>query len=130
MLTRTYNLIAGSVFQLLNSFIKYFAVCLFLLTTASSSVAQKVSAGKPIVGDTCPGFILKEVHYYTSKSASLNTFRGKPLILDFFSVGCVSCFKSFPHVNELYEEYKDRMQYMLVGLDDKYIRSSFENGHQ
>lgn len=66
-----------------------------------------------------PDFELANVHYFSEKVVSNNSAKGKWLILDFWSKGCVSCVQSFPKLNALQSEFKDHVQFMLVGSNDK-----------
>ena len=83
------------------------------------SMGQEEAARSPIaVGEPCPIFSLQEVHYYPMQSASLKDFSDKWLILDFWTQGCVLCVESFPKVNALQAEFKNDIQFLLVGKDD------------
>ena len=69
----------------------------------------------PEIGKACPDFALTNIQYYNKDKVTLSDFRGKHLILDFFSQGCTSCFASFPKVNLLQKEFQDRVDIILVG---------------
>jgi thiol-disulfide isomerase/thioredoxin len=84
----------------------------------------------PEIGKPCPDFLLKNIQYYSKSQASLKDFKEKFLILDFFATGCASCFASLSHINQLQKDFKHQVQYILVGYDDKYIRSYFEKFRQ
>lgn len=73
----------------------------------------------PEIGKPCPDFFLSDVQHYAKKETSLNDFKGKLLVIDFWSKGCVSCVQSFPKVNELQQEFKDDVQFLLVAINDK-----------
>lgn len=47
----------------------------------------------------------------------LERFQGKPIILEFFSSGCVVCFNEMPRINELSRKFEDRVTFVLVGDD-------------
>jgi thiol-disulfide isomerase/thioredoxin len=66
-----------------------------------------------------PNFTLKDLKYSSARQASLKDFNGKWLILDFWSRNCGSCVESFPHIYELQKEFKDKIQFILIGLEDK-----------
>jgi len=89
---------------------------------------------QPEVGKLMPSFSLNYITQYKSKTASLNDFKGKWLFLDFWFTGCRSCIKSFPKVNEYYKAYKDKLTWMMVGLNDqkynKGIEKLYENFRQ
>ena len=51
--------------------------------------------------------------------------KGKKMILDFFSSYCVVCFRMIPEINTLQEKYKKEIKVILVGKDDRTIRSVY-----
>lgn len=88
-------------------------VILAFLFIASTTFAQCNSPEK------LPVFTLKNVEYYISKTFSSSDAKGKWLVLDFWTQGCVSCVKSFPKINELQQEFKNDVQFLLIGQNDK-----------
>jgi uncharacterized protein (TIGR03435 family) len=72
----------------------------------------------PEIGKPCPDFVLRNIKYYSKKQATLKDFRGKWLLLDFWNKGCSSCVESFPRVNEVQKTLGDRVQVMMIGLQD------------
>jgi thiol-disulfide isomerase/thioredoxin len=81
----------------------------------------------PKIGDTIPSFKLNDLHYFAKKKARSADFKGKPMILDFFGLGCESCFRSFPEVNALKKEFEGRIQFILVGKTAPGIQKQYEN---
>lgn len=82
--------------------------------------AQEIESknGKPLEGKPIPEFILNDVHYYNKKTIRSDDFKGKWLVLDFWTRTCTSCIKSFPKINTLQKHFKDKVQFILVGLKD------------
>lgn len=80
----------------------------------------------PEIGKPCPDFVLEDLQYYHDDAVALNDLKGKPVILDFFATGCASCFASFPKINRLQQDFRDELQFILVGKDDRYIRKTYE----
>lgn len=74
--------------------------------------------GEPIVGKPCPAFYFDKVDFYPKKSVSLADFKGKWLVMDFWSRDCSSCLGDFPSVKRAQEELKDSVQYLMVTYDD------------
>jgi thiol-disulfide isomerase/thioredoxin len=72
----------------------------------------------PEIGKPCPDFVLRNIKYYSKKQATLKDFRGKWLLLDFWNNGCSSCIASFPHVNEIQKTLGDRIQVIMVAIQD------------
>ena len=82
----------------------------------------------PEIGKPCTDFILKNVDYYNKKEVTFADFKGKWLVLDFWSKTCISCIQSFPEVNAMQKEFGDRVQFMLVGIQDpkRQIKTMYE----
>ena len=47
-------------------------------------------------------------HWFNSAPLKLSDLRGKVVLVDFWTYGCVNCVNTLPHVTELYAKYKDR----------------------
>jgi len=69
----------------------------------------------PRVGEPCPDFTLNNIAYYPKKQASLHDFRGKWLVLDFWTEHCGGCIVSFPKVSAMQEQFGEKVQFMMVG---------------
>lgn len=51
---------------------------------------------------------------------SLSDFRGKPVVLNFWSSNCPPCMQEMPLFQEYWEIYGDEVQFMIVNLTDGY----------
>ncbi len=80
----------------------------------------------PQVGKQIPYFELKNIQYFPKKSISSDNLSKNGIILDFFSMGCSSCFASFAKTNKLYQQFKDQVDIILVGREHKKIRETYE----
>lgn len=47
-------------------------------------------------------------HWFNSEPLTLAKLRGKVVLVDFWTYGCVNCVNTLPHVTALYEKYKDK----------------------
>lgn len=72
----------------------------------------------PEAGKPCPDFLLKNVAYYQKNEVTGKDFKGKWLVLDFWNKYCSSCVESFPKMNAMQKKFGDRVQIMLVGIQD------------
>jgi thiol-disulfide isomerase/thioredoxin len=46
--------------------------------------------------------------WFNSRPLNIADLRGKVVLVDFWTYGCVNCVNTLPHVTELYAKYKDR----------------------
>jgi thiol-disulfide isomerase/thioredoxin len=54
-------------------------------------------------------------NWFNSAPLSISGLRGKVVLVDFWTYGCVNCVNTLPHVTELYAKYKDR-GLVVVGI--------------
>lgn len=94
-------------------------VCLMIIGLSilktSSLCAQYKVVDYPVIGQPSPDFTLFNVHNFISKKVNLTDFRGKWLVLDFWTKTCSICISSFPKVNKMRQEFKDQIEFILVG---------------
>lgn len=91
-----------------------------LLSILSNSIAQQNGTRKyALVGDTIADHTLTDIVNFDSKTAKLSDYRGKWLILDFWGPGCTACFESFPKMDTLAKQFKDKVQIFAVGINSQ-----------
>ncbi|WP_313154637.1 TlpA family protein disulfide reductase [Sphingobacterium multivorum] len=61
-------------------------------------------------------FMIFENGKYTNQT--LEKYRGKPLILDFWATWCTSCMPNFPKLDRFKELYGDKINFLLVNSYD------------
>lgn len=98
----------------------------YLIGFSMLAFSQGYNAKQPEIGERLPEFELKNIQQFNRKAISNETQLGRHYILDFFSSGCTSCVKAFPKTNNLYALFKDKLDIILVGKEDKYIRTMYE----
>jgi len=47
-------------------------------------------------------------NWFNSAPLSMASLRGKVVLVDFWTYGCVNCVNTLPHVTQLYAKYRDR----------------------
>ncbi|RXT39446.1 thioredoxin family protein [Bradyrhizobium betae] len=47
-------------------------------------------------------------NWFNSKPLNIADLRGKVVLVDFWTYGCVNCVNTLPHVTELYAKYRDK----------------------
>lgn len=65
------------------------------------------------IGDKVPDIEFTVLNY-PAKKVSLSNFAGKLVILDFWATWCSSCISVFPKTDSLQQQFKDRLQVILV----------------
>ncbi|HLY68730.1 MAG TPA: TlpA disulfide reductase family protein, partial [Puia sp.] len=90
------------------------SVCYVL--TSMAQIPEGSKSKFPEIGKHCPDFILNNIDHFSRKSASLRDFQGKWLILDLWIKNCFGCIASFPGTDSLQKRFKDKVQFMLVGI--------------
>jgi len=80
---------------------------------ANSNLAQ------PVIGQICPDFVFSDIRYLDKTKISVNDFRGKWLILDFWDVHCSGCIEGIPKYNKIQQDFKDKVQVLEISTDAK-----------
>lgn len=76
-----------------------------------------LSGGSPSVGDSAPDFTVKDVD---GISHSLEDFKGRVLVMEFFTTWCVYCYDQIPVMEELMDTYPESQVAILwVDSDDR-----------
>src|SRR5690242_6153774 len=99
-------------------------ICLFL--AFMMAIQTMANNGDPIYGERCPDFILSGINNWKQSTASLKDFKGKWLIIDVWSVGCVSCPAGFPVMNDAYNQLKDKATFITLGQEHRLARAWYE----
>ena len=55
---------------------------------------------------------------YDGNEVKLSDFKGKPVVLNFWARWCGPCKSEMPDFDEVYQEYKDQISFMMVNLTD------------
>lgn len=100
----------------------YFAILLGLIVKVN--VYSQIQA-VPRVGEPFPDFIF-EVNDFKKDKVKLDDFKGKWLVINFWSLGCTSCFTSFRNIKEIQTSYGDRIEFLLVAKDDERLYGNTE----
>lgn len=53
-------------------------------------------------------------------SYKLSDFRGKPVVVNFWSSNCGPCKKEMPEFEVMYQQYGDEIQFLMVNITDGY----------
>jgi thiol-disulfide isomerase/thioredoxin len=94
------------------------AIC--LVATAMPAVSGEIppSAAAPFAVAAAEGSAPNFAgisNWFNSAPLNIADLRGKVVLVDFWTYGCVNCVNTLPHVTELYAKYKDR-GLVVVGI--------------
>lgn len=70
------------------------------------------------IGDIIPS-VFFDVSNYTHPKANMEGFRGKYVIIDLWGTYCGGCIQMIPYMQQLQQQYKNRLQVILVTKNTK-----------
>jgi peroxiredoxin len=73
-------------------------------------------------GTPAPAFTLEDRN---RKKVSLSDFRGKPVILGFWTTYCRVCLSQMEALKPLYDKYHDRMNFVSISADKEFVKMIF-----
>ena len=88
-------------------------LALCLIGAASPGIGDEAARDQTLpftvaaVQGTAPNFTGIS-HWFNSAPLNIADLRGKVVLVDFWTYGCVNCVNTLPHVTALYDKYKDR----------------------
>lgn len=77
------------------------------------ALACRVEEGVATLGPA-PDWTLEDL---AGGSVSLGALRGRPLVIDFWATWCAPCEFQIPVLNQLYEDYRDRVEVIGIAVD-------------
>ena len=102
-----------------NSFsVKYFALFTVIFLLGANTFAQtKVTGDKPSVKTDLPK--ITQVDENTVKELfAVKKENAKPLLVNFWATWCVPCREEFPDLVKIDEEYRGKIDFITITLDD------------
>ncbi|MCF6097730.1 TlpA family protein disulfide reductase [Thermovorax subterraneus] len=94
--------------------------------TLKDENADTKTKTKPYEGYPAPDFELKDL---SDKTVHLSDFRGKTVVLNFWSLNCSFCLAEMPDFEEFYRSKPENVEVLLINLDrnaDK-VRTYIQN---
>ena len=70
-------------------------------------------------GSAAPGFTLRDRNH---KNVSLSDFKGKPVLVGFWTTYCQSCLSEMESLKPLYDKYHDRMSFVSISADKEFLK--------
>jgi len=96
------------------------AVAASLTAALTSSVTQADSAKGTKISGAAPAFAVKGLRP-PQVEVSLDSFRGRPLVINFFASWCVPCRQEMPALQSVFAAVKSKVAFL--GVDTQDIRS-------
>src|SRR5437660_652711 len=96
------------------------AIALCLIGAASPGVSGEAARDQTApfavaaAQGTAPNFT-GIIHWFNSAPLNIADLRGKVVLVEFWTYGCVNCVNTLPHVTALYARYEDR-GLVVVGI--------------
>lgn len=91
-----------------------YVCCACILLAIHTCHAQTI---KP--GELVPDITLKNIFNDSRTTIKLSDFKGKLVILDFWSPSCISCILAFPKMDSLQQKFKNKIQILYVNQQSK-----------
>lgn len=85
------------------------ALTLFIILFVPKAKSQEIK-----IGQKCPDVILRNVINYNTDEIRLSDFKGKLMILDFWSTSCSACIQGFSKIDSLQNKFNDQIQFIAV----------------
>ena len=103
----------------LDKMFKAAAIVSLSLIAATPSVRAADATSSPAIqfaqaGNKAPEFKGLST-WFNSAPLTMSALRGKVVLVDFWTYGCVNCVNTLPYVTQLYAKYKDR-GLVVVGI--------------
>ncbi len=80
---------------------------------SSSQIVGGASSGLPVLGKA-PNFS-GITSWLNSEPLTLESLKGKVVLVDFWTYSCINCIRTLPHVTSWYDTYKDQ-GFVVVGV--------------
>lgn len=91
-----------------------------------STLASCNSGRPPRIGETAPNFTITD----PQQTVSLNQFRGKPVLLNFWASWCAPCVEEMPSLVQLQKQMGNKVVVLAVNLDsDQNAYKQFVRDH-
>jgi thiol-disulfide isomerase/thioredoxin len=70
------------------------------------------------IGQKIPDLFIENLVNYPKESIKISEFKGKALILDFWTFTCTSCIQSWPKLLQLQEQFQDKLSFLLINTKE------------
>jgi len=97
---------------MMKKYIPLILIALLVLVSTGLSGCLPDTSGGLGIGNLAPNFTLKDMN---GQSVSLKDYRGKYVVLNYWSTGCSPCVGEMPHLQEFYDALnKDSVMLLTI----------------
>lgn len=100
--------------KLLKMLLKHTVVCCMLFSSIKQASAQELNPGEKI-----PDLTIKYLLHPANDSLRLSDFKGKLILLDFWSTFCLPCVRGLKKLDSLQEQFKNELKIIAVTHEDR-----------
>jgi cytochrome c biogenesis protein CcmG, thiol:disulfide interchange protein DsbE len=107
------------------------AMMIVLFISTPFRVQQPTSPPQPMPAQQAAPSL--KLHDLKGTSHSLEDYRGKPVLLNFWATWCVPCAAEMPLLNEMQKQYQGRVVFIAASIDDEDMKpqvGAFIKKHQ
>ncbi len=97
----------------------FIAIILFSLLSVLYSSAQENTGGAYSIGDKFPDYTFNAVNRDSSFKFTLDSYKGKSIIIDLWDVHCAGCISSMSRLDSLQHLFAETLQIILVTKNSK-----------
>jgi peroxiredoxin len=91
-------------------------ILLILLVSPLTILGQTSNLYYPKIGDKIPDYTFSDVVNNRNSNISISEYRGKWVIIDFWTSICGGCLASFDRMNSLQNKFRYSLKLIMVGL--------------
>jgi thiol-disulfide isomerase/thioredoxin len=92
---------------------KHVKYCILLNILVLSITARSQRIKELAIGDSLPNIMLRILNN-EEKSIDMREFKGKAIIIDFWTTWCIPCVTSFPKIDSIQKKYGSKLQILPV----------------
>lgn len=92
------------------------AGCSYQFSDKTADSKPQMSTAAASTAEIAPDFSFKDLG--SGQSMRLSDLKGKPVFINFWATWCPPCVGELPHIEKKYVEYKDRMHFVILSVDD------------
>ncbi|MFO0933789.1 MAG: TlpA disulfide reductase family protein [Planctomycetota bacterium] len=100
------------------------AAAALAVVTSAFLAADARAEGHNLTGQPAPEIYVQQGLYTLPTGVTLQSFRGRPVVLKFFFTNCPACRESLPEFERLFRQYGTRAQFIAVAYDNRYAVES------